>query len=59
MISTTCRSPQYFHGDGFGEEDQFPWRTIDCELSESVDELVEEGNPFEADVVTGVEHADN
>jgi hypothetical protein len=48
-----------FHGDGFGEEDQSPWRTIDCELSESVDELVEEGNPFEADVVTGVEHADN
>jgi len=27
--------------------------------SESVDELVEEGNPFEADVVTGVENADN
>jgi hypothetical protein len=27
--------------------------------SESVDELVEEGNPFEADVVPGVEHADN
>ena len=26
---------------------------------ESVDELVEEGNPFEADVVPGVEHADN
>jgi hypothetical protein len=27
--------------------------------SESVDELVEEGNPFEADVVAGVENADN
>jgi len=27
--------------------------------SESVDELIEEGNPFEADVVTGVENADN
>lgn len=27
--------------------------------SESVDELVEEGNPFEANVVTGVEDADN
>ena len=26
--------------------------------SESVDELVDEGNPFEADVVPGVEHAD-
>ncbi len=26
--------------------------------SESVDELLEEGNPFEADVVTGVESAD-
>ena len=24
-----------------------------------MDELVEEGNPFEADVVPGVEHADN
>ena len=27
--------------------------------SESVDELLEEGNAFEADVVTGVEAADN
>ena len=27
--------------------------------SESVDELVEEGNPFEADAVAGVEEADN
>jgi hypothetical protein len=27
--------------------------------SESVDELVEEGNAFEADVVAGVESADN
>ena len=27
--------------------------------SESVDELLEEGNPFEADVVMGVEEADN
>lgn len=27
--------------------------------SESVDELIEEGNPFEADVVAGVEEADN
>ena len=27
--------------------------------SESVDELLEEGNAFEADVVTGVEDADN
>ena len=27
--------------------------------SESVDELVEEGNAFEADVVSGVEQADN
>ncbi len=27
--------------------------------SESVDELLEEGNPFEADVVTGVEDAEN
>jgi len=27
--------------------------------SESVDELVEEGNPFEGDVVPGGEHADN
>ena len=27
--------------------------------SESVDELVEEGNPFEADAVSGVEEADN
>jgi len=26
--------------------------------SESVDELIEEGNPFEAEVVTGVEEAD-
>jgi len=26
--------------------------------SESVDELLEEGNPFEAEVVTGVEEAD-
>ena len=27
--------------------------------SESVDELVEEGNPFEGDVAPGGEHADN
>jgi hypothetical protein len=27
--------------------------------SESVDELLEEGNAFEADVLTGVEEADN
>lgn len=27
--------------------------------SESVDELLEEGNPFEAGVVTGVEEADS
>ena len=27
--------------------------------SESVDELVEEGNPFEGDVASGGEHADN
>jgi hypothetical protein len=27
--------------------------------SESVGQLVEEGNPFETDVVAGVEHADN
>jgi hypothetical protein len=27
--------------------------------SESVDELIEEGNAFEADVVAGVESADN
>ena len=27
--------------------------------SESVDELVEEGNPFEGDVACGGEHADN
>ena len=27
--------------------------------SESVDELLEEGNPFEAGVVAGVEEADN
>lgn len=27
--------------------------------SESVDELIEEGNPFEAEVVAGVEEADN
>jgi hypothetical protein len=27
--------------------------------SESVEELVEEGNPFEADAIKGVEHADN
>ncbi|HUA15930.1 MAG TPA: hypothetical protein VMG31_11570 [Verrucomicrobiae bacterium] len=27
--------------------------------SESVDELLEEGNPFEAGIVSGVERADN
>jgi hypothetical protein len=59
----------FFHGDGFGEKDQFLWRAISVSCpylcrengaeSESVDELVEEGNPFEADVVPGVEHAHN
>jgi len=33
-------------------------RDIESADSESVDELVEEGNAFEADVVAGVEHAD-
>jgi hypothetical protein len=50
-------------------KDRFLWLTIECELyfsrrenraeSEAVDEFVEEGNPFKADVVTAVEHADN
>jgi hypothetical protein len=58
-----------FHGDGFGEKDQFLWKTISVSCpyfcreneaeSESVDQLVEEGNPFETDVVAGVEYADN
>lgn len=34
-------------------------RDIESADSESVDELVEEGNAFEADVVAGVEHADD
>lgn len=33
-------------------------RDIESADSESVDELIEEGNAFEADVVAGVEHAD-
>jgi hypothetical protein len=33
-------------------------RDIEGADSESVDELIEEGNAFEADVVAGVEHAD-
>jgi hypothetical protein len=32
-------------------------RDIESADSESVDELIEEGNAFEADVVAGVEHA--
>ena len=31
---------------------------IESANSESVDELLEEGNAFEADVIAGVEHAD-
>ena len=34
-------------------------RDIESADSESVDELLEEGNAFEADVVAGVEHADD
>ena len=34
-------------------------RDIERADSESVDELLEEGNAFEADVVAGVEHADD
>jgi hypothetical protein len=34
-------------------------RDVEGADSESVDELVEEGNAFEADVVAGVEHADD
>ena len=33
--------------------------TVERANSESVDELIEEGNPFEADVVMGVEDAEN
>jgi len=33
-------------------------RDIESADSESVDELIEEGNAFEADIVAGVEHAD-
>ena len=33
-------------------------RDIESADSESVDELIDEGNAFEADVVAGVEHAD-
>jgi hypothetical protein len=32
--------------------------SIESANSESVDELLEEGNAFEADVIAGVEHAD-
>jgi len=32
---------------------------VECTDSESVDELLEEGNAFEAEVVMGVEHAEN
>jgi hypothetical protein len=68
IVSVIYDRPQFFHGDG-SRKGSVPVTDYRCELSflcrengtesESVDELVEEGNPFEGDVACGGEHADN